>query len=251
MSQRRNPGVYLNDEGISESKREDVMFAVARLYETEGQARAASDALIERGFARKSVVVLSKGVDQFGGGTTTADAVRAGGFLGENAAFYAEQMSQGYTLVVVGAEFGASGTARAVLNEYNPLPITHEPTPEPYVPWTERPYAFSSLLGLPMLTKSETPFSDFWGFKTSQTGFSHLSRWLSPLSTFSFSSMIGMRPLTANGTALSSMVGMSTKSTRNEGKSGSMGMSFKTKSATPFSSLFGLPLLTRRKHFLS
>ncbi len=227
------------------------MFAVAKLFETEGQAKAASDALKDSGFSSTAVIVLKNTSDQFTATSSAADAVRAGGFLGENASFYAEQLAHGHTLVVVKTEFGKSGAAKTVLNKFNPLPITHEPKREPYVPVLERPTPLSSLLGLPLLTKSDTPFSDFWGFDTKQTSLSHISRWISPLSNFRFSSLIGMKELTDKETPLSSMAGMSTKSKRGEGKSGSFGLSFKAKSDTPFSSLFGMPLLTKRQHFLS
>ncbi len=222
------------------------MLFLARFYLTEGQARGAVDALAAAEIGSDRVVLLAPS-----GGADSATALRAGGMLGEHAGFYANQLGQGHSLVVVTPAFGASKMAKAILDEHNPLPISHEPPPEPFVPWTEKPAAFSTLLGLPTLTRSDTPFSDFWGLKTSQEGVSHFSRWFKPLSAgFTFSSMVGMPIKTQGDTPLSSMVGMGTSSRRNEGKTGSFGMSFKTKGGTPFSSMFGLPLLTKRKHFL-
>ncbi|MEE4191787.1 MAG: hypothetical protein V2I66_09405 [Halieaceae bacterium] len=222
------------------------MLFLARFYLTEGQARGAVDALVAAEMENERIVLLTPGDTG-----AAAAAVRAGGMLGEHAGFYADQLGQGHSLVVVNPAFGTSKIVTAILEEHNPLPITHEPAPEPFVPWSEKPAAFSTLLGLPVLTKSDTPFSDFWGLKTSQEGTSHFSRWLKPLSPgFTFSSMLGMSFKTSGDTPLSSMVGMSTSSSRNDGKAGSFGMSFKTKGSTPFSSMFGLPLLTKRKHFL-
>ncbi len=223
------------------------MLFLARFYLTEGQARGAVDALAAAEFTEDRIVMLSTTA-----GSDAAAAVKAGGMMGEHAAFYADQLGQGHSLVVVTPQFGMSKKAGAILDAHNPLPISHLPPPEPFVPWTERPAAFSSLFGLPTLTRSGTPFSDFWGLKTSQEGVTHLSRWFKPLSPgWTFSAMIGMPIKSKSDTPLSSMVGMSTRSSRNEGKTGSFGMSFKTKGGTPLSSMFGLPTLTKRKFFLT
>ncbi len=223
------------------------MLFIARFYLTEGQARGAIDALAAAEISGDRVVMLAPGT-----GAESAAAMRAGGMLGEHAGFYANQMGEGHSLVVVAPAFGTSKQAAAILDDHNPLDISHEPPPEPFVPWSEKPAAFSSLLGLPTLTRSDTPFSDFWGLSTSQTGLSHFSRWLKPLAPgYTFSAKLGMSTRTEGATPLSSMVGMGTSSRRNEGKSGSFGLSFKTRGGTPLSSLFGLPLLSRRQHYLS
>jgi hypothetical protein len=59
-----------------------------------------------------------------------------------------------------------------------------------------------------------------------------------------------MRLLSSNATPLSSKTGMATSSSRLKGDTSSFGLPFKAKNATPLSSMFGLPLLTRREHFL-
>lgn len=228
------------------------MGVVARFFQTEGQARAAVDALLEAEFRSDNIAVLAPAAAGGEAAPDLAAAMRTGAMLSEHVGFYAGQLDQGYTLVVVSAPFGATAKAATVLDSHGPLAITHEPAPEPYVFWTEKPAAFSTLLGLPLLTKSDTPFSDFLGLETKQSGPSHLSRSLKPLSPgFRFSSMLGMRLLSDNPTPLSSMLGMSTRSSRNEGKTSSFGMAMKAEGATPFSSMLGLPLLTRRKHFLT
>ncbi len=230
------------------------MLFQARMYQTEGQAANAANALIEAGFSKNSVTRYTPpsaaAGGEMGGGpaSDSAAALRVGGILGEHAGYYADHVNKGYSLVAVQPPFGTMLKAEKILDAHNPLPLSHMPPPEPFVPWTERPAAFSSLFGWPTLTRSETPFSDFWGLSTKQEGLSHFSRWFKPLTD---GLRMGSNPLTANATPLSSMVGMGTQSSRNAGKTGSFGMSFKTKGATPFSSMIGMPTLTKRKHFLT
>jgi hypothetical protein len=247
------------------------MSMIARLYQTHTQAQGAYDALQSSGFGGDAAMIA--GVSRAAAGdpaagapaaeadagaaivppeADTITAIRAGSLLGEHAAFYAEQLTEGNSLVVVSPPFGSSRKAIAILDDYNPLPISHEPPPEPYVPFTERSTPLSSLLGLPVLSKTATPCSDFWGFDTLQEGTSHFSRWLSPLAPgFMFSSLIGMKLLSGNATPVSSMTGMSTQSSRLAGKSSSFGLPLKASNTTPLSSLFGIPVLSKRKRFLT
>ena len=242
------------------------MSMITRLYQTQAQARGAYDALTENGFtaddtalilAPEAKVAEEPAEETAGTGAPqdtsneVATAMRAGQMLGELTGFYLAQLAEGYSLVIVEPPFGTSQRAEAIVDDYNPLPITHKPPREPFVPFWELETPLSSLLRLPLLTKSDTPLSDFCGFESRQEGTSHFSRWFAPLAPgFMFSSKLGMRLLSSNATPLSSKTGMSTSSRRLQGETASFGLPFKTKSATPLSSMFGLPLLTRRNHFL-
>jgi hypothetical protein len=224
------------------------MMAVARLFEFETQAQAAASALLENGFNNSNVVALTPAA----GSAEIKSALRAGGFLGEHASFYADQLAHGRSLVVVSPPFGMARLAEATLKAHNPLALSHEPAPEPFVPWWERATPLSDLFGLPVLSRSETPFSDFWGFSTKQYGLSHFSRWFKPLAPgFTLSEKLGLGFATASATPLSSMLGMPTKSNRLAGKNSSFGIPLVAKRGGTFSSLFGLPLLTKRNFFLT
>jgi hypothetical protein len=238
------------------------MFMIARLYPSDGPARAAVKAIIEAGYEEDSVVMLSApdapAVASADGDAEdaaveassidVATAVRAGRMLGEQADFYLSRLTDGKALVVTTPPFIASRRAEEILDAHDPLPDSHLPPKEPFVPLSERPTPFSYLLGLPVTTKSETPFSDLLGFGFKEEGLSHLSRWFPPLaSDFTFSSRLGMGFRASKDT----FFGMPTRSDRLEGKTSSFGMGFKASTATPFSSLLGLPLLTMRKHFLT
>jgi len=224
------------------------MMAVARLYEQVTQAEAATSDLLANGFDASNVVTLTP----MAGSAEIKSALRAGGFLGEHAAFYADQLAGGHSLVVVSPPFGMGRSAEAILKSHNPLALSHEPPPEPFVPWWEEATPLSNLLGLPVLMNSDTPFSNFWGLNTKQDGLSHFSRWLKPLAPgFTLSGLLGLGFATASATPLSSMLGLPTTSKRLTGKNSSFGVPLVTKRGGTFSSVFGLPLLTKRKFFLT
>lgn len=242
------------------------MSMITRLYQSPAQARGAYDALLENGFTAEAAALLlapeTKVAEEPAEETTdvgaaqdatsdVASAMRAGRMLGEHTGFYLAQLAEGHSLLIVEPPFGTSQQAEALVDSYHPLPISHKPPREPFVPFWELETPLSTLLRLPMRTKSDTPLSDFCGFKSRQEGTSHFSRWFAPLAPgFTFSSKLGMRLLSSNATPLSSKTGMTTSSRRLQGETASFGLPFKTKSETPLSSLFGLPLLTRRNHFL-
>ena len=232
------------------------MYLVARVYESEHQARGAYDALLDAGLSTAAIVIAATTRPGEEPGSRLSDdeasTVRAGGLLQKHAGFYADELRKGKHIVAVRAPFGRTVEAKAIVDDFNPLPQNHEPPSTPYVAWTERPAAFSASIGMPVLMKTGTPFSSFWGMSTGKGGLSILSRIFKPLTDgFMFSNMIGMGFQTAGATPLSSMVGMSGKSGRLEGKTSSFGLPLKTKGGTPLSSTFGLKLLTRRKRILS
>jgi hypothetical protein len=136
--------------------------------------------------------------------------------------------------VVATPPFIASAKAESILEAHSPLPIHHTPPSAPFVPMTKRVAPFSEMLGLPVLV--EGTLSQNMGFKTSQNGLSHFSRWFAPLS---------------DKFSLSSKFGMSTQSDRLENKSSSFGIPLQTKSATPLSSMLGLSPLSKSKRFLT
>lgn len=232
------------------------MLMIARLYKSVGPAKKAADALINAGYGDVVVLPASSTSAPSDDGDAaasapsvdTATAVRAGRMLGEHADFYLSRLTGKRALVVAMPPFMESRRAEAIIDSHDPLPDTHLPPSKPFVPFSEQPAPFSALFGLPVLTESETPFSDLLGFGFKEEGLSHLSRWFAPLAPdFTFSSKIGMGFKASKDTFFA----MSTRSDRLEGKDSSFGMGFKASTDTPFSSMLGLPLLAKRKHFLT
>ena len=238
------------------------MFMIARLYPSDGPAQAAAAALLEAGYRKEDVAMLSapgaaapaaSADDESAApvpaapAVDVATAVRAGKMLGEQAEFYLSRLSDGRALVVTTPPAFNSRRAEEILDAHAPLPDSHLPPKKPFVPFSEQATPFSNLFGMPVLTDSDTPFSNLLGFGFKEEGLSHLSRAFKPLAPgFTFSALVGWGTKASRDTFFPG----ATRSSRLEGKSGSFGLGFKTRMATPFSSMLGLPLLTKRKHFL-
>lgn len=236
---------------------------IARLYEDEGRAHAAANALVELGYSSDDIAVMEgpkAPAQAMGEGTEAAPApaatdmvgkaVRIGSMLGKHSDFYMERLTEGRTLVAVTPPFIASRMVEVTLDEYKPLADSHEPAPKPFVPISEQATPFSDMLGLPVLANGT--MSEALGFSTQQDGLSHFSQWFKPLaSDFTFSGLVGWKIKSGSDTPLSSMIGMPAKSDRLEGKSSSFGMSLQAKRGTPLSTILGLPTLSKRDHYLS
>ncbi|WOJ92764.1 hypothetical protein R0135_13345 [Congregibacter variabilis] len=236
------------------------MLVIARLYDDEGRARAAVNALVELGYSSDDIALMEgpkAPIQHEGDVTETANptdmvnkAVRIGSMLGQHADFYMQRLTEGRALVAVTPPFIASRMVEVTLDEYKPLSDSHVPAPEPFVPLSEQATPLSNMLGLPVLVNGT--MSEAFGFDTQQDGLSHFSQWFKPLAPdFTFSSLVGWKIKSSNDTPLSSMLGLPVKSERLEGKASSFGISLKSKSGTPFSSMLGLPLLSKREHYLS
>lgn len=237
---------------------------IARLYDDEGRARAAAQALVEVGYSSDDVAVMEgpKAAPQMMGEASAeaapaaspdtqavSHAVRVGSMLGEHAEFYMSRLTEGRTLVIATPPFIASRMVEVILDEHDPLPDSHVPAPEPFVPLSEQATPLSNMLGLPTLANGT--MSEALGFSLKQDGLSHLSRWFKPLaSDFTFSAKVGWKIKSSSDTPLSSLLNLPLKSNRLEGKSSSFGLPLQSKSDTPFSSMLGLPLLSKRDHYL-
>jgi hypothetical protein len=247
------------------------VFMIARLYPSAEAAQAATAALLEAGYRKDEIAMISAPTAvaakpvfseeddaapaaQPGTPPTPAaasfdlaTAVRAGKILGEHAEFYLSRLTDGRALVAITPSVFDSRRAEEILDAHDPLPDSPTPPKKPYVPLSEQATPLSNLLGMPTRTDSDTPLSDFLGFGFREEGLSHLSRWLKPLAPgFTFSSLLGMGTTASRDTFFPG----STRSARLEGQSSSFGLSLKARHDTPFSSLLGLPLLSKRKFFL-
>lgn len=242
------------------------MYMMARLYPSDAPAKAAAAAIVDAGYDQSDVVVLTSAPAPAPAPVTEGyapapaapapaaapvdmeTAVRAGRMLGDKADFYLSRLTDGKALVVATPPFMESRVAEEILDAHHPLPESHLPPKKEFVPIGDQATPFSNWLGWPTLTSSDTPFSDYLGFGFKEEGLSHLSRRTSPLaSDFTFSSKIGMGFKAKKDTVF----GASTRSNRLEGKSSSFGLGFKASRDLPFSSMLGLPILSKKKHFLT
>ncbi|MFK7830287.1 MAG: hypothetical protein AB8B57_10950 [Congregibacter sp.] len=226
------------------------MYLLARLYSTDAQARAAAAAILEAGYGSDHVAMLGSTPPQAASTDESApegaevaavtpahsadDIARMREMLGYRADFYLSRLRDGRGLVVAAPPWFASREAELILDAHEPLEISHEPPPAPFVPTSQQ----------------AAPLSDFLGLKVLSDG-PVLASYNTKQDAFKLSNKLGIRLLSKSDTPLSSMFGLSTRSSRGESSSSSFGMSVQTRKATPLSSMFGLPVLTKRQRFLS
>jgi hypothetical protein len=246
------------------------MIPIVRIYATAQQARDAARALGESGFAEDAVFVLTaespaeSAAEPASGAPTAprdkpdaAAALLAGYafgsyprvFTAEHARSCAEALAKGRSIVGVQAKFGEGAAAIAALDQFDPVD-THRVAPEPErkrLDWDDGA-PLSSALGLPVLLRnSPDPASDFLGIPALSKGHSFMSEWFRPLtkSTFSLSSLFGMRLLSKNAAPLSSLIGMKPLSPKQDVGNRSFGLPLLSRNPAPLSSMFGLPTLSR------
>jgi hypothetical protein len=145
-----------------------------------------------------------------GGGRSMRDAF----ILDSHARIYADRVSKGGTLVCVHALFGKALEATTVLDKFGPI---ESGVPDAAIEWVDWDEAtpLSSALQLKTLTETKLPFEAMWNVASITTRPALASHWF------------GL-PLLSRGTSFSNLLGLSLLS----------------RNSTPFSSQFGLPLLT-------
>ena len=238
------------------------MYLMARIYGTEGQAKATANALAEAGYDKKHIAVLTAPggapvAPTYGaGGETsapvsseadaTANALRVGSMLGKYADVYLDRMEAGNSLVVAQVPFMRTGAAETIFEARDPLPVNHEDPGTPGRLPGEADTPLSNWLGLATLSSGGPIMTG-----KLQDGTTHLSRWFPALASgWTLSSTIGISTKSKRDTPLSSMLGLPTKSRRLEGKSSSFGIPLLSSRATPLSSMLGLRVLSMRKRYL-
>jgi hypothetical protein len=233
------------------------MFVIARFYETPDQARAAVGSLQEEGFRPSSYAIVTPvtaTADEGGSplvesACISSESIRAGQLLGEHAAFYAENLQEGLSLVVVQPPFGAMKLANGLLNRHDPLPISHEPPIEEstFVPLSDQAAPLSTFLRWETLSKEPAPLSEYWGFPLLSNRLSFLSRWFPSLTKPDFA-FFGASNLVRSPSPLSSMFGLPTLSGRSgDSWTSSLGFPLLSGNAAPLSSKLGMPLLSRKR----
>ncbi|MFN3232279.1 MAG: hypothetical protein ACE363_08995 [Alphaproteobacteria bacterium] len=219
------------------------MTATVRIYETQDAAQKASHRLARLGFNDQRILVGSDlaGQEEAAVRAAVSDGLLPGGHIKASTS----ALQRGRTLLAVDLPFGRGKRGVHVMNTSGAVDLDALP---PII--SDDPAPFSDLMGLPTLTKFESS--------------TRLAR-----SDWSFSSMFGLPLLSKKQGGKASSFGFKTLvphvkkssfgipllSKKQGGASSSMG--FKTltdgKSSTklsnkpaPFSSLFGMPTLTKR-----
>lgn len=236
------------------------MFPIVRMFDSGPKAREVAedlrnaerlDTLENRPFKPFAPHVLDPAGSSDGNRSAVRRAVDEGILPGALAKAALEGLDRGRTVVVVRCSFGSSAEAIEKLEGAGAVDTDLIPAVVP-----GETGLLSEFLGIPLLTKSRTPLSDFFGVPTLSEGTVLGGK----VNDFSLSRMLGMpeltkgpgawsfgMPLLSRGrTPLSSMFGLPTLTKG----SGETSMGFPTlarDNPTPLSSALGLPLLTKEE----
>jgi hypothetical protein len=202
---------------------------IVRLYATAEQARIALASLQRWGFEPELITVVGPPAIRPAGmlpptgrmpgserdDDALAGALRGAGIPASHVAHYAGAVRNGATLVSVQAPFGTGGIAEELLDSGDPVVPEHSPFHTPLLP-SNLAAPLSSALGLPTVTAH--------GRTTSEA--------------------IGLPTVSREGRATSEAVGIPTLASPDHFTFGTPRVSH---NPAPFSSLFGLPVLTRSR----
>ncbi|MCY4357479.1 MAG: hypothetical protein OXD01_08165 [Gammaproteobacteria bacterium] len=222
------------------------MTMIARYYEQESQAQAARQDLLNMGFGRQEVTLIEPAQSatnafsesQSGNAELESRAMQASVLLGVDSGKCLNNLRQGRTLLVVKAGFGYARQATYLVDRHNPIAEASpgEAYPPQYHMPSESAAPLSELLGLKVLTENQGASRSFLGLPTLVGNRSFLTGALSS-SNWALTSIIG---LLISSTPWCSLI----KAKSGSSWTRSFGFRMLSDNATPFSSFFGVSLLT-------
>ena len=186
---------------------------ISRMYGTPEQAASAKSALEEEDY---SDVHLVSGESAGASIDEIVAAIIKGNVLKSHARVYAEGISQGGSLVTVHAPFGGAAMATRILDRFGPIESGISEPESLIMSWDEAT-PMSCILQMPVLMDDPVPFSSFWNVPPLSGGSFSLSSLLGiPLltKTVSRSTSFGVPLLSNNATPLSSLLGLPALSKR-------------------------------------
>jgi hypothetical protein len=214
---------------------------IVRVYDDEKQARDAARKLKAEGFSKASILLVSPSPR---GEAQPVEAMTSSGVADllprGHAQVYAQGVQQGRALLVIRPPFGQGQLAKEVMNSFGPVssgpgvpaaPSTAWEVGAPLssgfrlpVLWRRQPEPLSRLLGRPSLTRGRTFQDRYPELKDPH---------------WTFSSRLGIPPLSRNQRPRASLSGRSGPAWRR-----SFGLPMLSGNPAPFSSTFGMHLLT-------
>ena len=227
------------------------MYPIVRLFEDEGRAREAARALIEEEFPESAIQIIapaSAADEEAAGQPASASQTMLAGFaMGSNpkvisakqVAACAEALDKGRTLVLVTAPFGTSNFVRATLDEFDPVDTELLTPPKPKGYTYDDRYPISSAFRIPLLTKGTDVMSDFLGAPS----ISHGRTWMSRV----FGENANFRMFGSANVGNKKILGENNLKDRPADFTSSFGLPLLSSNSTPFSSLFGMSPLTRKR----
>ena len=225
---------------------------VCRMYDSRSRAETAMAALGEQGLDQAQL--LGATVADEPGRDAYLATLRDAGVPTEAAAFYADRLVQGASMIVARPYFGMAARATAVLDAHHPLALA-VPEPPAAQPACD-PTPLSSWLGLPTLSRTQLPFESLTGLDSLKPGTRYFTeRWwgrgLLISNPTPLSSAFSWRVLTDKATPLSSWLGWRLLSSNPTPFSSALGWRLQSAGATPFSTWLGWRLLSDNRTPLS
>ncbi|MEJ2540258.1 MAG: hypothetical protein P8188_09840 [Gemmatimonadota bacterium] len=196
------------------------MLMGVRMYATAEKAREAARRLVDAGFRRESVLILTPAAGEEE--KTVAGAMLAGRLSGRYARAVTDALKQNLTVVAVPLPYEGQLTLD-IMDSVGPVEVETFASPH----FLHDPAPLSDLLGIPVLTKRRGP----------------TARLLS--SGPSFKSFLGLPLLTRSSGSKDTSFGMPTLSRSTTQKTSSFGLPLLTRSGWSLSSMIGLPMLSR------
>lgn len=217
-------------------------YPIVRMFESEQQARDAASKLRDAGFYEDvTFVVTPPGEGEGASADMLGSAILAGRTMGDQAAFYADRLKSGRTLVVVAAPPGMGRMAGGIMDSCGPVDTEMRAPVEPDAWGSGAP--LSSAFYLPVLNGGPAPFSRVFGLPMLTHGQSTFGTLTNP--HWTFSRMFGLKILTKVAAPLSAVTGMPMRVRAAAPLSAMLGLPRLGGSAAPLSSTFGIPLLSR------
>lgn len=219
---------------------------IVGIFETETTAREALDKLREAGFGEnRTLLVTPTAGKKTGAFSALANAMLAGQMMGEQAAFYAERVREGRSLVLVQAPVGQGKQATEILESCGPVDAALVAS-SIEAQWG-RGAPFSAGLGLPVLLRDRpSPLSDYLGLSTGARRPRTLAGLFRELvsSHFALSDRLGLGLLNNNAAPLSSWLRLKVLSEPKRPWTQSLGLPLLLDDAAPLSRRAGMATST-------
>jgi hypothetical protein len=194
-----------------------INYPIVRLYASAEQAKLALAALKRWGFEDELIHVVTASSTPPANAPASAasddpvqSAIMAAYVLKAHAKVYAQEVRSGRTLISIRAPFGVGGIAEELLDECGPVKSAVV-TSNGSLPLWDDDAPFSSAIGMPTLVRATAPFSAFWVLPTvTSRGGTVCSALGLPEVSRSDSYVFGTPAISRSASPLSSMLGLPT-----------------------------------------
>jgi len=191
-------------------------YPIVRMYASPEQAKLAVAGLRSRGFEQEwiNLVTASSTPPASAPASAASDdpvlsSIMAGYVLKAHAKVYAEEVRRGHALVSIQPRFGTGGMAEQVMDEYDPVESALVIERDDALRLWDDAAPFSSTFALPVLVRATAPFSAFWVLPVITRRFKSLGGALGiPEVIRSSRYLFGEPTLSRSATPLSSMIGL-------------------------------------------